>query len=240
MDQMVALVHHAYLAWAAGRVTIPLERETLDAMLGEGGIEAADAAGPRPPTTSSSPSAWSGPPWSRTKRPEPLDGLFVSRAPAGDLRVLGIFGLRPDRAGFSAVEAIGPRAEGLAREDGSALFDPTLPGAARGRAPIHRGRGGAARARVAHAGAGRERRQRRRVMETLKDFMDKKAVADVLEQIAAFLELRGRESVPDSRLPHRGSRHLGLHRRPAPGARGRLARLGQGRRARPRSRSRPS
>jgi DNA polymerase (family 10) len=28
-------------------------------------------------------------------------------------------------------------------------------------------------------------------METLKDFMDKKAVADVLEQIAAFLELRG-------------------------------------------------
>ena len=28
-------------------------------------------------------------------------------------------------------------------------------------------------------------------METLKDFMDKKAVADVLEQVAAFLELRG-------------------------------------------------
>ena len=28
-------------------------------------------------------------------------------------------------------------------------------------------------------------------METLKDFMDKKAVADVLEQIAAFLELKG-------------------------------------------------
>ncbi|HEX2218577.1 MAG TPA: DNA polymerase/3'-5' exonuclease PolX [Gemmatimonadales bacterium] len=28
-------------------------------------------------------------------------------------------------------------------------------------------------------------------METLKDFLDKKAVADVLEQIAAFLELRG-------------------------------------------------
>ena len=27
-------------------------------------------------------------------------------------------------------------------------------------------------------------------METLKDFMDKKAVADVLEQIAAFLELK--------------------------------------------------
>ena len=28
-------------------------------------------------------------------------------------------------------------------------------------------------------------------METLKDFMDKKAVAEVLDQIAAFLELKG-------------------------------------------------
>ena len=28
-------------------------------------------------------------------------------------------------------------------------------------------------------------------METLKDFMDKKAVGDVLEQMAAFLELKG-------------------------------------------------
>ncbi len=129
MDQMVALVHHAYLTWAAGRVTVPLDRETLDAILGEAGIEAAD--------TPDLPAYYAQFPerilWAavvENEAPEPLDGLFVSRAPAGDLRVLGIFGLRPDRAGFSAVEAIGPRAEGLAREDGSALFDPTLPGAA--------------------------------------------------------------------------------------------------------------
>jgi hypothetical protein len=62
--------------------------------------------------------------------PEPLDGVFVSRDPSVLLRVLGIFGLRPDRPGFSAVEATGPRASRLTREDGSALFSPTLPGAA--------------------------------------------------------------------------------------------------------------
>jgi hypothetical protein len=62
--------------------------------------------------------------------PEPLDGVFVSRAPTGDLRVLGIFGLRPDRPGFSAVEASGPRVADLAREDGAPLFTPTLSGGA--------------------------------------------------------------------------------------------------------------
>jgi len=62
--------------------------------------------------------------------PEPLDGCFVSWTPAAELRVLGIFGLRPDRAGFSAVEVGGARPEGLARPDGSALFAPTLPGGA--------------------------------------------------------------------------------------------------------------
>jgi hypothetical protein len=60
--------------------------------------------------------------------PEPLDGVFVSSAPGGDLRVLGIFGLRHDRPGFSVVEATGARVEGLAREDGSPLFQPTLDG----------------------------------------------------------------------------------------------------------------
>jgi hypothetical protein len=62
--------------------------------------------------------------------PEPLDGVFVSPGPGGDLRVLGIFGMRPERGGFSAVEASGSRAENLAREDGTALFDPTLEGGA--------------------------------------------------------------------------------------------------------------
>ena len=55
---------------------------------------------------------------------------FVSRDPLGLLRVLGIFGLRADRPGFSAVEATGARAARLTREDGTTLFSPTLPGGA--------------------------------------------------------------------------------------------------------------
>jgi len=43
---------------------------------------------------------------------------------------------------------------------------------------------------VAHHRA-RGSRRRSGLMETLKDFMDKKAVAEVLDQIAAFLELKG-------------------------------------------------
>ena len=42
--------------------------------------------------------------------------------------MLGIFGLRPDRAGFSAVEAAGPRPGALDRADGTPLFSPVLAG----------------------------------------------------------------------------------------------------------------
>ncbi|HWB42731.1 MAG TPA: hypothetical protein VG500_15825 [Gemmatimonadales bacterium] len=129
MDQMVALVHHAYLAWAGGGITVPLARETVEELLG--------AAPPEVPDSNEIPAYYAQFPermvWAKVvegEAPEPLDGVFVSREPAGALRVLGIFGLRPDRPGFSAVEAAGGRAEGLAREDGSPLFDPTLPGAA--------------------------------------------------------------------------------------------------------------
>jgi hypothetical protein len=129
MDQMVALVHHAYLAWAAGAVTIPIGRDAVEEFLGQTSADATD---------SKELSAYYAQfperlIWARVvedEAPEPLDGIFVSRAPGGDLRVLGIFGLRPDRAGFSAVESTGARVDGLAREDGSPLFTPTLSGGA--------------------------------------------------------------------------------------------------------------
>jgi hypothetical protein len=129
MDQMVALVHHGYLMWAAGGVTIPIGRETaeelLDAVLPDGDDWRDTAA-----YYAQFPERMI---WARVienDAPEPLDGVFVSRDPLGALRVLGIFGLRPDRPGFTAVEATGPRAARLTREDGTALFAPTLPGAA--------------------------------------------------------------------------------------------------------------
>jgi len=128
MDQMVALVHHAYLAWAAGAITIPVGRETAEELLGRAS-EGADSKDV-PAYYAQFPERMIWAAVVENETPEPLDGVFVSRIPAGDLRVLGIFGLRPDRAGFSAVEATGGRVERLAREDGSPLFHPTLAGGA--------------------------------------------------------------------------------------------------------------
>jgi hypothetical protein len=62
---------------------------------------------------------------------EPLDGCFVHLADRSSLRILGVFGIYPDRPGFSVVEVSGPRPSKLLREDGSPLFSPTLPGADR-------------------------------------------------------------------------------------------------------------
>jgi hypothetical protein len=129
MDQMVALVHHAYLAWAAGNVTLPIGREAAEELLDQ-----PPSDGPEPKDAGAyyaqlpERMVWAS--VIENESPEPLDGVFVSRAPTGDLRVLGIFGLRPDRPGFSAVEASGPRVADLAREDGAPLFTPTLSGGA--------------------------------------------------------------------------------------------------------------
>jgi hypothetical protein len=129
MDQMVALVHHAYLTWAAGATTIPIGREAAEELLD---APSPDGTDPRDvaPYYAQFPERMI---WARVvenQAPEPLDGVFVSRDPHAQLRVLGIFGLRTDRAGFSVVEAVGPRAARLTRDDGTALFAPTLPGAA--------------------------------------------------------------------------------------------------------------
>jgi len=73
--------------------------------------------------------------------PEPLDGLFVTEtALPGAIAVLGVFGIREGRPGFTAVGLDGhadtddPAASEIevaaAREDGSERFAPTLAGGA--------------------------------------------------------------------------------------------------------------
>ena len=73
---------------------------------------------------------------------EPLDGLFVTERPEpGRVAVLGIFGMREGRPGFSAVgleghadndDPAGREIEvAAAREDGSERFSPTLAGGAK-------------------------------------------------------------------------------------------------------------
>jgi hypothetical protein len=129
MDQMVALVHHAYLTWAAGTVTVPVAREAAEELLGPSPAEVGDSK-EVPAYYAQFPERMIWASVIESQPPEPLDGTFVSRTPDGDLRVLGIFGLRPERAGFSAVEATGGRVEGLRRDDGTPLFAPTLSGGA--------------------------------------------------------------------------------------------------------------
>ncbi len=128
--QLAALVHHAYLFWNAERPVFAVGETETDGLLDE------HASPPgRPPVRLAAyfqlpeRRIWAQPVPGAPH--EPLDGCFVHLA-AGEppLRVLGVFGLHPDRPGFTVVEAAGPRAAHLARPDGSPLFAPLLPGGA--------------------------------------------------------------------------------------------------------------
>ena len=126
MDYLVALVHHAYLTWDGGSLTVPLAAAETEALLEPPALQV--------PAPGSAPKAYYAQflehqLWARVtdgEAVEPLDGCFVHSTPAGTLRVLGIFGLRPDRLGFTTVEAAGSRPDELARPDGTLLFASTL------------------------------------------------------------------------------------------------------------------
>ncbi len=128
IDQLAALVHHAYLFWAADAPAIEISAEQLSGLLGpRGGMGEQSEAAPAyyasmPPQRI----------WAQVipeHPPEPLDGCFVHPLPDGtSLRVLGIFGIQPERNGFSVVEAVGQQPAALERADGSDLFAPTLAG----------------------------------------------------------------------------------------------------------------
>jgi hypothetical protein len=129
ISQLAALVHHSYLFWAAGRPTVELPVEHLAAFLVS--TEQADHA--------LEPTAYyvqfpERRIWGETtagEPPEPLDGCFVHTfADAASLRVLGVFGIRPERGGFTVVEVAGRRPKVLLRLDGTPLFSPALPGGA--------------------------------------------------------------------------------------------------------------
>jgi hypothetical protein len=127
MDQLVALVHHAYLLWDAGLPTVPVSAREAAALLDAPASDTGPAE--RPPRAYYA-QFEERQVWARVVNglpAEPMDGCFVHAA--GEvLRVLGIFGLRPEREGFSAVETAGPRPHALERPDGSRLFSPVLAG----------------------------------------------------------------------------------------------------------------
>lgn len=126
IDQLAALVHHAYLHWEAGQPVIELTAVQLTSLLS--GVPESEDTGPS--------AYYAQLPQHRVwaevipgHPPEPLDGYFVhSTSDGSELRVLGVFGLHPEREGFSVVEARGPRPLALMRADGTELFSPTLTG----------------------------------------------------------------------------------------------------------------
>jgi hypothetical protein len=133
IDQLAALVHHSYLFWAAGCAVVELPTEHLGDLLGSSLSDAEEHQGPAAyyvqlPERRIWAQAVSGVP------PEPLDGCFVHALPeATSIRVLGVFGVHRERAGFTVVEVAGTRPVALVRPDGSHLFSPTLPGGAAAR-----------------------------------------------------------------------------------------------------------
>jgi hypothetical protein len=130
IDQLAALVHHSYLFWDEGSRTLDLDDGQLAALL-DHPTELAEAATERPAFYTQLPERRI---WAQVipgEPHEPLDGYFQHAAlEPGLLRVLGVFGVHPDRPGFSVVEVSGPRPKTLLRPDGSRLFASMLPGGA--------------------------------------------------------------------------------------------------------------
>jgi hypothetical protein len=126
IDQLAALVQHAFLFWDAGAHLMTVDRPALERLL-------APDPPPSPLPTGAAPYVqlperviWARP--LEEEAFEPLDGWFAHVAPSGLLRALAVFGLHPERMGFTVVEAAGARPVGLARADGSPLFAPTVAG----------------------------------------------------------------------------------------------------------------
>jgi hypothetical protein len=130
IDRLAALVHHAYLFWDAGSLTLEISLDRLTELLEpRSNPDENEAQGPAYYAQVPERRVWAqvvpGEPH------EPMDGCFVHPVPqSAELRVLGVFGIHPERLGFSVVEVTGARPNALARVDGSALFSPTLPGGA--------------------------------------------------------------------------------------------------------------
>lgn len=127
IDEVVALAHHAWLAWTAGDLTWRLGRAACQRLLTAPEAEHA----PDGPVTACyiqfpERTVWATP--LAGAPPEPLDGVFLAPADPGALLVLGVFGLHPGRFSLSLVEVGGARPRGLRRPDGTALFAPVLAG----------------------------------------------------------------------------------------------------------------
>jgi hypothetical protein len=140
LEAHLLLLHHAYLHWASGGWVYDVGEETLRRAMAEGRMSSQP---PHPALYLQLPELriWGSANPAGGGASEPLDGMFVSTTTTpGSISVLAIFGMRPDRPGFSAIGLEGRADEenaadggneieiAAAREDGSAPFGPMLAG----------------------------------------------------------------------------------------------------------------
>lgn len=124
MDDFVAFTHAAYCFWAAGCHTQSIDLVTTQRLCAP-----TMAIGTPPRTTQYIQIAprlvWAQ--LSDGEPHEPLDGWFA--LPDGNgLRMVACFGVHPERPGLAVVVVQGDAPGPMAREDGLALFAPTMPG----------------------------------------------------------------------------------------------------------------
>jgi hypothetical protein len=143
LEAHVRMLHHAHRHWASGGWVYRVGESVLHRAASGGPI---GSHLPHPALYLQLPElqVWGAATAEREGTPEPLDGMFVTEMGeprGGAIAVLGIFGMREGRPGFSAVSVEGradvddPSAgESLidstraTRDDGSAPFTPTLTG----------------------------------------------------------------------------------------------------------------
>src|SRR6478672_3478302 len=128
IDQLAALVHHAYLFWDGGGATVELSSSELETLLQFGPSGKTVEGALAKPLYAQLPLRRM---WARVvdgDPAEPLDGCFIHLADESTLRVLAVLGMHPERPGFSVVEVIGHLPGRLQREDGTPLFSAALPG----------------------------------------------------------------------------------------------------------------
>jgi hypothetical protein len=126
VTELVALAHAGFLFWQQGERSLVLGREDLPRL---GAARPTPAGAPAPPTAyylqAPPRRIWGSP--VPDAPPEPLDGWFA--AASGDaLAIVAVFGLLPGRPGFTVAHVRGPVPGPMAREDGTSIFAPTMPG----------------------------------------------------------------------------------------------------------------
>lgn len=131
VDQHVAMLHNAYLFWHRGLRSVQLSREQTEALLADGRATRDADLNWKATVYLQFPERMIWAEVNEGNPHEPLDGVFVTTNGCELYRVLGVFGMHADRAGFTVAEVIGSRPAPTRRTDGTPFFAPLLPGGAR-------------------------------------------------------------------------------------------------------------